>query len=109
MTVRAPQHLSRPSKALYRRLAADYALDAEPHALEVLRLGLEALDRADEARQALAQHGVTFTDRFGSPRARPEVTIERDSRLAAVRCFRELALDGDVGDARMPRTNGARS
>lgn len=101
----APRHLSSRSRRLYRSLVADYRLDREPHALETLRLALEALDRAEQAREALARHGTTFTDRFGQPRVRPEVAIERDSRLAALRAFRELSLDGAVveDDARPPR------
>ncbi len=97
-----PPHLSRSSKRLWRQVVSDYAL--EPHALEVLRLALEALDRAADARDALAQHGTTYNDRFGSPRARPEVSIERDARLAALRAFRELMLDGAESDeVRPPR------
>ena len=36
---------------------------------------------------------MTYEDRFGAPRARPEVAIERDSRLAIARLVRELGLD----------------
>lgn len=107
--VTPPRHLSRSSKALWRRLVADYALDGEPHALETLRLACEALDRCEEARKALAQHGTTYVDRFGSPKARPEVAIERDARIAAMRAFRELSLDSDVADPRIPRVGGGRS
>jgi len=89
---------------------ADYGLSDEPHALEVLRLACEALDRCEEARTALALHGTTFVDRFGSPKARPEVAIERDSRLAAMRAFRELSLDAEMPEALPPRLGtGARS
>jgi len=112
MAVRVPAHLSRSSRALYRRLVADYGLDEEPHALETLRLACEALDTCAEARAALAQHGMTYVDRrSGAPRARPEVAIERDARLAALRAFRELSLDGGPPpEARPPRIGtGARS
>jgi hypothetical protein len=94
---------------LWRRLVDDYGLDAEPHALRVLTLACEALDRCEEARQALARHGTTYLDRFGSPRARPEVAIERDSRIAAMRAFRELSLDADAPEPRIPRVGGGRS
>jgi terminase small subunit-like protein len=105
---RSTKHLSKSSKALYRQLAEDYELTKEPHALEVLRLALEALDRCEEARRAIAQHGATYVDRYGQPKARPEVGIERDSRIAAMRAFRELSLDGATPDeVRLPRVNGA--
>lgn len=97
-----PRHLSRSSRALWRRLVADYALERESHMLEILRLGCEALDRAADARDAVARHGAVYLDRFGAPRPRPEVAIERDARLAALRAFRELMLD-DADEARPPR------
>lgn len=107
---RPPQHLTRSSKALWRQLVADYGLGEEPHALRVLTLGCEALDRCEQARVALARHGTTYEDRFAQPRVRPEVAIERDSRTAAMRAFRELALDGEpAGGPRIPRVGGGRS
>ena len=100
----APSHLTPARKRLYRQLVADYGLEREPHALETLRLACEALDRCHEARQQLAEHGAVYEDRFGQPKASPWVAIERDSRVAAVRCFRELSLDaGEYTDSRPPR------
>jgi len=88
---------------------AEYGLEHEPHALRVLTLACEALDRCEEARGALATHGTTYLDRFGAPRARPEVAIERDSRTAALRAFRELSLDGEAAEPRVPRVGGGRA
>jgi phage terminase small subunit len=53
----------------------------------------EAWDRSEQAREALAKHGMTYEDRFGAPRSRPEIAIERDSRLAFARLVRELGLN----------------
>jgi hypothetical protein len=78
----------------------------EPHALRVLTLACEALDRCEGARKAIKRHGTTYVDRFGAPKARPEVAIERDSRIAAIRAFRELSLDGAMPEPRMPRIGG---
>jgi len=83
---------------------ADYELDREPHALETLRLACEALDRCAEAREVLASEGPYVRDRFGQVRAHPAVAVERDSRLAALRAFRELSLDRTApDDVRPPR------
>ena len=106
MAVTAPKHLSAASKRLYRRLVEDYDLGRELHALEVLRLACEALDRAEQARVTIASEGATYTDRFGAPRKHPSVSIEENARLQAVRCFRELSLDGSAPsptDVRPPR------
>jgi len=102
MGAHAPRHLSTSSRRTWKALVSDYDL-SEPHHLDVLRLALEAVDRAEEARAALAQHGTVFTDRFGQPRARPEVAVERDSGIRAARLFRELSLDSEFADARVPR------
>jgi len=98
----APKSLTASSKRTWKALVSDYDL-SEPHHLDVLRLALEAVDRAEEARAALAQHGTTYVDRFGAPRARPEVAVERDSGIRAARLFRELSLDPEYADARVPR------
>src|SRR4051812_37822304 len=87
----APDHLSAAMRAWWKQVTAAYEL--EPHHLHLLRLCCEALDAAEAARSALALHGMTHTDRHGIVRLRPEVALQRDSRLAAVRIIRELDLD----------------
>ncbi len=87
-------------------MAGDYALEA--HHLRILTLAAEAWDRGVEAREAIAKLGPVYIDRFQQPRARPEVAIERDSRIAFARLVRELALDVDSPDeaGRPPRIGG---
>ena len=46
-----------------------------------------------QARILLASEGLVYYDRFNAPKARPEVAIERDSRIAFARLVRELDLD----------------
>lgn len=97
----APEHLSAESRKLWRELTHEYEL--EPHEHKTLRLALEALDRATQARKALRRKGLTYDDRFGQPHARPEVAIERDSRAAFVRMMKELALPAEE-EAPQPRS-----
>jgi phage terminase small subunit len=80
--------------------------ELEEHDVKILIRAAEAFDRGEQAREAIAKHGLTYTDRFGAPRARPEVAVERDSRIGFARLLRELALSGaGAPDApRAPRT-----
>jgi len=89
--MKAPKHLRLATRRWWLAVVEDYTL--ESHHLRLLTLAAEAWDRCQEAREALKKHGLTFTDRFGQPHARPEVNIERDSRVAFARLLRELALD----------------
>src|SRR5579862_5170535 len=88
---RIPAHLRPATRRWCRSVLDEY--DLEEHHLRLLWLAAEAWDRCTAAREALAQHGLVFVDRFNCPRSRPEVAIERDSRIAFARLLRELALD----------------
>lgn len=105
--ISAPAHLRPDTAAWWESVASDYPLEA--HLLRILTLAAEAWDRGQEAREAIAKHGSVYVDRFDQPRARPEVAIERDSRISFARLVRELALDLDPPDeqGRPPRLGGA--
>lgn len=103
----APEHLRADTRQWWQTVADEYAL--EPHHIRILTLAAEAWDRGVEAREAIARHGTVYVDRFDQPRARPEIAIERDSRIAFARLVRELALDLDPPDeaGRPPRLSNA--
>jgi phage terminase small subunit len=90
---KAPKHLKPATAEWWERVMSDYEL--EPHHVRLLTLAGEAWDRGVQAREVLAEKGLTYDDRFKQPRARPEVAIERDSRIAFARLVREVALDVD--------------
>lgn len=100
-----PSHLRPETKAWFATICGEF--DLEDHHKRLLTLAAESWDRCTQAREALAKHGVTYVDRFGCPHARPEVAMERDSRIAFARLLRELNLDVDSpAENRPPR--GAR-
>jgi phage terminase small subunit len=101
-----PSHLRPATAVWFRAVVEEYEL--EPHHVRLLTLAAEAWDRGQEARERIAEHGLTYTDRFGAPRARPECAIERDSRVAFARLIRELDLDLD-SPAESPRSPALRS
>jgi phage terminase small subunit len=88
----APAHLASPTRAWWRAVVEAYAL--EPHHLRLLQLAGESWDRCQQARAVLDREGLTY-DNAGRPATRPEIAIERDSRLAFARIVRELDLDTD--------------
>jgi P27 family predicted phage terminase small subunit len=87
----APPHLSDASRAWWKSVLETYEL--EQHHRRLLQLAAEAWDGAQAAREALATHGMTYTDRHGQPHLRPEAALERDHRTAFARLIRELDLD----------------
>ena len=86
-----PPHLAEATQSWWRSVVTEYRL--EPHHLRLLQLAGEAWDRCQQARIILDDQGMSYTDRFDAPRARPELVIERDCRLAFARLIRELDLD----------------
>ncbi len=90
---RAPRHLQPATRKWFRWVVREWGL--EQHHERILIAACESWDRYQEARGILQVEGLTFIDRFGAPRSRPEVGIERDSRLAFLRSLRELDLDID--------------
>ncbi len=86
----APAHLTAEAKALWRSVLREYQLEA--HHVPVLQAACEAQDRMNEARCAIDRDGAYVEGRFGL-KAHPAIAVERDSRLAMVRCLRELGLD----------------
>ena len=100
-SVKAPNHLEATTKKWIRSVIAEF--DLEAHHVRLLTLAAEAWDRCQQARKLIAKHGLIYTDRLDVPRARPEVAIERDSRIAFARLVRELGLDSVPDEDRPAR------
>ena len=91
--IKPPPHLRPTTREWFNSVLAGYEL--EEHHLRLLTLAGEAWDRGQQAREVLDKEGLTYIDRFGAPRVRPEAAIERDSRIAFARLIREMALDAE--------------
>lgn len=98
-----PRHLSSSSKQFWRSIVAEYVL--ESHHLVLLKNCCEALDRASLAAAAVEHDGAFFTDRFGAIRPHPGLNEERQSKLLAARCLRELGLDIESPNTEQNRVN----
>jgi P27 family predicted phage terminase small subunit len=107
-TPEPPAHLSDEAQSWWRKVTADFVLEA--HHLKLLQAACEGWDRCQQAREVIDKEGVTFNDKHGQPRAHPAVAIERDSRIGFARLLRELALDVEPPkESRPPRTAGTRN
>ncbi len=88
---RAPRHLMHETRQWWSRCAKENNLK-EPQ-LQLLTLAGEAWDRSAHARSLLEQNGLTYLDRFGQPRPRPEVDIEKDAKILFEKLVRSLDRD----------------
>jgi P27 family predicted phage terminase small subunit len=86
----APEHLSAEAQHWWRQVVADFDLDH--HHLMLLQCACEAWDRMVEAREIIAEEGITVQGVHG-PKTHPAVGVERDARTAFARLIRELDLD----------------
>jgi P27 family predicted phage terminase small subunit len=103
-----PAHLSRRSRAFWRRVVAD--LELEPGHFELLRRLCEAMDRCDEAIAVLEEDGLTVEDRFGQIRPHPAVVIEIQNREHVLRLLQALKLgEGDPQSSIQPARDLARA
>jgi phage terminase small subunit len=109
MKVQPPTHLSPEAKLWFRAVCADY--DLEDHHLKLLQVAAESWDLAQRARLELERAGsLTYTDRFGGVRPRPEIAVMRDARTSFMRSLRELALDiSEPTESRPPQIMRRRS
>jgi phage terminase small subunit len=91
-TIQPPMHLSKEAKQYWKALIIEYGID-DVAGLRILRVALEAYDRAQMARAAIDKCGMLYKDRWGAPKSHPLLPIERDSRAAFLADMKALNLD----------------
>ena len=89
----APKHLQPETRKWYRWVCGEWQLGQ--HHERILLVACESWDRKNQARLVIDDLGLTYLDASDQPKVRPEVAVERDSRLAFLRALRELDLDLD--------------
>ena len=94
---KAPNHLRPATSRWWSTVLREF--DLEDHHVRLLTLAATAWDRAEAARETILAEGAVFLDRFDQPKARPEVSIERDATITFARLLRELDLDVDPPSA----------
>lgn len=97
-----PRGRSKAARTLWPTIVAAYELS--PADLRLLREAVNAYERAELARRVVSREGMTYRDRFGSPRQHPAAGLELRHREQFIKAMRELRLDGDaLPDPRPPR------
>jgi phage terminase small subunit len=88
----APKHLKAATREWFDQISREYELESQH--VRILQLAAEAWDMYEQARQSIAENGTVFVNKkHGDIKPRPEVAIAQNSRLAFLRCMRELNLD----------------
>lgn len=87
-----PGHLSKEGRKIWKGLIDEYRI-ADTAGLRILRVALEAYDRAQAAREAIDRDGMTVADKFNQVKPHPLLPIERDSRAAFLAGLKALNLD----------------
>jgi hypothetical protein len=77
--------------AWWRTVAAEHQLEAHHYLL--MESAANAWDLAEAARLEIAKEGMSYLNKEGEPRPRPECAVLRDSRIAFARIVKELDLD----------------
>ena len=96
-----PKHLKAAGRAFWKKIAEQYEL--LDHDFARLEGACIALDRASEAREAIAKDGAVVTDRFKQQKEHPAIRIETSSWNTFRLLVRELGLDDELpADSRPP-------
>lgn len=97
---KAPPHLSTESKKLWRDIAQAYS-DFDEYGYLILRTGLEAFDRLQDARRRIDKEGLCYKTKSGYKREHPMLKIEKQARDGFLSAMRLLGLNielpGDIG------------
>jgi hypothetical protein len=90
---------------VWSEILKEYSID-DAAGLRILRVALEAFDRAQAARAAIDKEGMTVMDKFGQIKPHPLLPIERDSRAAFLAGLKALNLDLEPLQTRPGRPSG---
>ena len=102
-TPKAPPGLGPRARRLWADLHAKW--DYRPDELEVLRLAVEAVDRACRAQALLDKEGLMLEGRYG-PKENLACAVRTAAETSAARLLRQLGFDRDVQAAGAARKGG---
>ena len=101
-----PKHLSQEAQKIWQAIIDEFQID-DSAGVEILRVSLEAFDRAQAARADIEKRGMMYQDRFGQIKVHPLLCVERDARAAFLAGLKQLGLEPDLMKAKKPGRVGA--
>jgi len=101
----APKHLSKEARDIWKALTSEYDIQ-DTGGLAILRVALEAWDRAQAARVNIEKNTMLIVGRDGQPKQHPLLCVERDNRAAFLAGLKALNLDVMPENHRIGRPGG---
>lgn len=95
---KVPDHLAREEATLFADIVKAYGLHDEV-SQKILEESCASLQRARLAREAINRDGMVTRDKWNQLKPHPLLTVERDSRAAALAGLKQLGLE-------LPRIKG---
>ena len=86
-----PKNLRPEAKRLWRQVHEDFELD--PPGRELLRVGIMSLSNYLEARDKLAEEGMTFKTKSGQVKKHPLIEVMKFERAGFLSSMSQLGLD----------------
>jgi P27 family predicted phage terminase small subunit len=87
-----PVHLSQEAQRLFKSIASEYAIQ-DVAGMLLLQSAMEAYDRLQAARRAIAEDGLTTRGSKKQIRVHPLCGVERDARAQMLASLKALSLD----------------
>ena len=91
----APPGLGNRARNLWRDLHKTWTF--APDEAEILRLAVEAVDRAERAQAAIKIAGVLIKGRFGALKENPACKIRAAAEANAARLIKQLGFTAEAG------------
>ena len=92
-----PKSLSNEAKRIYKQITDTWDMAESPDALLILKTGLEAYDRLQQAKKTLDESGpfIETKTAAGEPRflKHPALEAEKNARAGLLQAFRMLGLE----------------
>ena len=96
-TDKPPEHLSREARRIWKQICNTWELKNSPDALLILRTGLEAFDRLQQARKEIDKDGCTIMCKMASGESKlqkhPALESEKSAMAGLLQAFRMLGLE----------------